>query len=105
MKRLIYIIPAVIMAYSCSFYDDSWIQDEFDQQKDAVTKLETRCRQINENIVSLEEVLTLIQDKNLVTCVSAMKENDQVCGYEIFFQNGKSYGSSAAPSRAGGRPL
>lgn len=91
MKRLIYIIPAVIMAYSCSFYDDSWIQDEFDKQKDAVTKLEARCRQVNENIVSLEEVLTLIQDKNLVTCVSAMKESDQVCGYEIFFQNGKSY--------------
>ncbi|MBO5815708.1 MAG: hypothetical protein J6R30_06305 [Bacteroidales bacterium] len=91
MKRLIYIIPAVIMAYSCSFYDDSWIQDEFQKQNDAVAKLEARCRQINENIVSLEEVLTLLQDRNLVTSISAIKENGEVCGYELFFQNGKSY--------------
>lgn len=91
MKRFIYIIPAVIMAYSCSYYDDSWIQDEFQKQKDAVTKLEAHCRQINENIASLEEVLTLLQNKNLVTSISSMNENGEVCGYEIFFQNGNSY--------------
>ena len=90
MKRLIYIIPFVIMAYSCS-YDDSWVQEEFQKQRDAVTNLEARCRQANENIISLEKVLTSIQEKNLVTSVSALGGNGELSGYEIFFQNGQSY--------------
>ena len=90
MKRLIYIIPVVIMAYSCS-YDDSWVQKEFQKQRDAVTNLEARCRQANENIISLEKVLTSIQEKNLVTSVSALGGNGELSGYEIFFQNGQSY--------------
>ena len=90
MKRLLYIIPAFILAYSCS-YDDSWVQDEFQKQKAAVEKLEARCRQMNENIISLEEVLTSLQGNNLVTSVSALSENGEINGYEVFFQNGKSY--------------
>ena len=77
------------MAYSCS-YDDSWIKDELQKQKDAVTKLEARCRQINENIVSLEEIITSLQEKNIVTSISTLNENGEVIGYEVFFLNGKS---------------
>ena len=46
---------------------------------------------MNENIISLEEVLTSLQGNNLVTSVSALSENGEINGYEVFFQNGKSY--------------
>lgn len=105
MKKLLYLIPAVIMAYSCSGYDDSWIREEFDRQNDAVSELEARCRRMNENIVSLEQALDALQGKNLISSISAIEQNGETIGYEITFQNGKtirlSYGTDGRDGEDG----
>ena len=86
MKRLLYVVLAAVLVYSCSTYDDTWIHETLQKHKDAVSRLESDCQLINENISSIEAILTSIQNKDIIKSVSAIEENGYVIGYELNFQ-------------------
>ena len=86
MKKLLYILIAAALVFSCNIYDDTWIQEELERQKDAVSKLESDCQSWNDNLTALEQILTSLQDNDYIKSVSTIEKNGKVTGYQLTFQ-------------------
>ncbi len=87
MKKLFtYLLSAmVIFAVGCEGFDDSLLWEEINSLKDRVTALEQLCRQMNTNISSLQTIVDALQNKDYVTNISPITEDDKVIGYSITF--------------------
>ena len=85
MKRILYSIVTCILICSCSSYDDTWIRQELDSQKEAVSDLESFCRRFNSNINSLKEILASLQENDYLKSVNPIMENGIIEGYELVF--------------------
>lgn len=86
MKRYLYVLLGIIMAFSCSRYDDAWIREELEKQKEAVSELEDLCLRINDNISAIEEIVTTLEEKDFIKSFSPITENGKTVGYELIFQ-------------------
>lgn len=86
MKRLTYLVIAIILTYSCSGYDDAWIRDELQRQNEALDAIEAMCERINNNISALETALTCLEMNDFIKSVNTIEENGLVTGYELVFQ-------------------
>ena len=83
MKKILSLLSVIFLTFGC--YDDSDIRSELRDHEERLAKLETLCKQMNTNISALQAVVTALQDKDYVTNVSPINEDDKVVGYTITF--------------------
>lgn len=89
MKKKLLLLPVIALGVclaACNGYDDSKLWEEVNSLDSRVTSLETRCNQMNQNILALQGLITALQQKDAVTSVSALTDNS---GYLITFSSGK----------------
>ena len=79
MKKILSLLSVIFLTFGC--YDDSDIRSELRDHEERLAKLETLCKQMNTNISALQAVVTALQDKDYVTNVSPINEDDKVVGY------------------------
>ena len=88
MKRLYLIVVAAVMmaATACvSEFDDTKIWNEFDSVYDRIEKLEEMCRDMNNDISSLELIVNALQNNDYITSVTPINQGNKVIGYSITF--------------------
>ena len=72
MRKLfiLFATAAMMFASSCRKYDDTPLQDRVGNLENRVAKLEELCQQMNANILSLQTLVTALQNNDYVTDVS-----------------------------------
>ena len=88
MKRFYLIVVAAVMmaATACvSEFDDTKIWNEFDSVYDRIEKLEEMCRDMNNDISSLELIVNALQNNDYITSVTPINQGNKVIGYSITF--------------------
>ena len=86
MKRILYLLFAVSILWSCnSDYDDSALTGRVDDLENRVAKLEELCKQMNTNISSLQTLVNALQNKDCITSVVPITKDGEIIGYTIFF--------------------
>ena len=86
MKRIyIFAAMALLLAPSCSKYDDSTLTGRVDDLENRVDQLEQLCRQMNTNISSLQTLVTTVQGYDYVTDVTPIMQDSKEIGYTISF--------------------
>lgn len=90
MQKLLVFFSAILLFAACSKYDDVWIKDEIASIEKRLAELEEKCKQINADIVALQNLVNAIQQNDFVADVKEIKENGKVIGYEICFSKSKS---------------
>ena len=87
MNRLKYILFAVaLLLCGCEGYDDSALRSDIDNLKDRVSSLESLCSKMNENISSLQQIVSALQTKDYVVSVTDLPDG---AGYTVTFTSGK----------------
>lgn len=78
------IILAVIsiLLIACSKYDDSAIQNELQEIKDRVLKVEQLCKTLNSELSALTIIVNTVNDRDYITNVSELSDKS---GYTITF--------------------
>ena len=93
MKKFLFIAAIVMAALfsSCSKeYDDTGLRNELTQLSERVSALEKLCGKLNENIESLQTIVTALQNNDYVKSITPIVENGVEVGYEIeFTKSGK----------------
>jgi lysophospholipase L1-like esterase len=86
MKKLFTILSFVLlMAISCTRFDDSAIWEELLNHKERIEKLEAECNRLNANINSLQTILEALQTNDYVTDIVKIMEDSVEIGYSITF--------------------
>lgn len=86
MKRILYLLFAVSILWSCnSDYDDSALTGRVDDLENRVAKLEELCKQMNTNISSLQTLVDALQNKDYITSVVPITKDGKTIGYTISF--------------------
>lgn len=83
MKKILCLLSSLLVLVSC--FDDSKIWDELNEHESRLTELERACQELNENIVSLQAIVTAIAESDCVTGVTPILEGETEVGYEITF--------------------
>lgn len=76
-----------LMAVSC--YDDSALWDTVNDHEQRIVDLETKCKELNANIQSLQTLVDASKTGDAVTSVTPLKEGDAEIGYTLTFASGK----------------
>lgn len=76
-----------LMAVSC--YDDSALWDTVNDHEQRIVDLETKCKELNANIQSLQTLVDASKTGDAVTSVTPLKEGDVEIGYTLTFASGK----------------
>lgn len=84
------LIPVLLLAACTQPYDDTAIQAELRQHEARISQLEDLCRLMNSNINSLQKLVEAINERDYVTGVSPIKQNEVEIGCEIRFASGSS---------------
>ena len=89
MKKLFTILSFVLLlAISCTRFDDSAIWEELLNHKERIERLEAECNRLNTNINSLQTILEALQTNDYVTDVTKIMEDGVEVGYSITFAKG-----------------
>ena len=89
MKKLFTILSFVLLlAISCTRFDDSAIWEELLNHKERIEKLEAECNRLNTNINSLQTILEALQTNDYVTDIVKIMEDGVEVGYSINFAKG-----------------
>ena len=75
----------LLSAISCQKFDDSLIWDKLNDHETRISELEKLCKKMNEEVVSLQTIVTALQNNDYVTGVQTIKEGESVIGYTISF--------------------
>lgn len=81
MKKLFFAVVSVLMAFSCSQYDDTNLTDRVENLENRVAALEKLQTQMDE----LQTLVKAIQNKDYVTGVTPIMEGGVQVGYAIMF--------------------
>lgn len=88
MKRiLLLILTATIVAISCNKFDDSAIWDKLREHERRIVQLEELCKQINEEISTLKNIVTALETCDYIVNAYPLASGD---GYTLVFKSGKS---------------
>ena len=88
MKRiLLLILTATIVAISCNKFDDSAIWDKLREHERRIVQLEELCKQINEEISTLQNIVTALETCDYIVNAYPLASGD---GYTLVFKSGKS---------------
>ena len=86
MKKLFTILSFVLLlAISCTRFDDSAIWEELLNHKERIERLEAECNRLNTNINSLQTILEALQTNDYVTDIVKIMEDGVEVGYSITF--------------------
>lgn len=86
MRRFLLFFCILLLCWSCAKFDDSELQDRMDHLEDRINQLEQLCQHINEDIVSLEAILSALQSQDYITGIDTITGNDgSITGYVIRF--------------------
>ena len=86
MNKYLFLLVAVTLSLvSCREYDDSELIGRVDNLEERVSRLETLCNQMNTNIISLQTIVTALQQNDYITFVTPITEGDATIGYTITF--------------------
>lgn len=87
MKKLFFCLSVIgVLLVSCSNdYDDSAIWEQMTELEKRIAKLEELCNKTNTNLLSLQAIVTSLQDNDYITDVSPLIENGKIVGYTIKF--------------------
>ena len=81
---------AIVLATSCSMFDDSEIWDHIRDLESRVSRLEELCKEMNTNLTSLEALVKVLESQDLITHVTPVTKDGKVIGYTISFSNSES---------------
>lgn len=84
MKKLIYIITALLCINACSMFEN-----EITELRNDYASLMEQVEQMNNQLNELQALMQAIQSKSLVERVTAIKENGVEIGYVIEFSNSR----------------
>lgn len=87
MKKLFICLSVIgLLLVSCSNdYDDSALWDQMTKLEERIAKLEELCNKTNTNLLSLQTIVTSLQNNDYITDVSPLLENGKIVGYTIKF--------------------
>lgn len=86
MKRYLYILVGVLLAWSCT--DLSEYEDDIEDVKDQIEQVRKECDKINERMESMQSLAAQVQARESITGISEILDDDgNVTGYVITFKN------------------
>ncbi len=87
MKKLLFLSLCLPLLWcgGCNDYDDQPIRDRIDDIEDRLDYLETLCRQMNSDIITLQELVQALQNQDTVQAVVPIVRDGQTVGYTITF--------------------
>ena len=84
MKRIISILfTTLLLLVSCNDFDG--LVERVDTLEDKVAKLETLCNNMNTNISSLQTIVSVLQENDVITGIVPIEKDGKVIGYTITF--------------------
>ena len=87
MKKLLFVSIVLMMTMSCNKFDDSLIWEKINEHGNRIAYLEEVCKNMNNEIINLQALVSAIEANDCVTNVSSLVTGD---GYTITFKSGKS---------------
>lgn len=88
MKKRILLLTLLLCGLFGCKYDDGPILDKVNDLEGRVSRLEVACGKLNQDLVALQKVVTLLQDNDYVTSVTPLMEQGQQVGYTLTFAKG-----------------
>ena len=88
-KLFILLMMPVVLAVSCSKFDDTQIWDKLNDHEKRISALEELCRKMNTNIDALQTIVDALQKNDCITAVAPVTEGGAEVGYTISFSSGK----------------
>lgn len=82
---LLLIIASAVFS-GCDKYDDSSIKSDINDLKQRVAALEQQCKMMNENITSIQSILSAVQKHDGIVSVTDLPDG---VGYSVLFSSGK----------------
>lgn len=79
----------MLLAVSCSKFDDTQIWDKLNDHEKRISALEELCRKMNTNIDALQTIVEALQKNDYITVVAPITEGGVEVGYTISFSSGK----------------
>ena len=111
MKKLFtscIIILTSLLVVSCSKFDATDIWNKLNDHEKRILFLESYCKQLNTNVVSLQNIVSALQENDYITSVVSIMEEGEEIGYSLnFSKSGKvtiyhgSDGKDGAPGQDG----
>ena len=86
MKRIFLWIIASLTVF-CATGCSADLQEKLDDLKARTARLEEQCLQFNDNLIALSGIIRAIENYDLVTDVTDIKENGKKVGYTIHFKH------------------
>ena len=88
MKNRILLLTLLLCGLFGCKYDDGPILDKVNGLEGRVSRLDAACGKLNQDLVALQKVVTLLQDNDYVTSVTPLMEQGQQVGYTLTFAKG-----------------
>ena len=88
MKKRILLLALLLCSLLGCKYDDGPILDKVNDLEGRVSRLEVACGKLNQDLVALQKVVTLLQSNDYVTSVTPLMEQGQQVGYTLTFAKG-----------------
>ena len=88
MKKLMIFATAVAMLFAAGCateYDDTPLWNEIDSINDRIDDLEDLCRELNNDIESVQKLVDSLENNDYVTAVTPIVKNGETIGYTISF--------------------
>ena len=85
-KYLILIFTVLATLVGCGQYDDSELKSDINDLKSRMAALEKQCKNLNENLTSLQAIVDAIQKQDGIVSVTDLPEGK---GYSVLFTSGK----------------
>lgn len=85
-KHILWIFVISTILLGCDKYDDSALKSDIDDLKSRVAALEQRCKNMNENLSSLQAIVDAIQKQDGIVSVVDLQDGQ---GYSVKFVSGK----------------
>ena len=83
MKKIKFFMLAVVVVLFTACHDKLW--DAIDDLDARVARLEELCKEMNTNITSLQTIVSVIQQNDVITGITPIEKGGKVVGYTISF--------------------
>ena len=85
-KGILLVFTMLATLIGCGQYDDSELKSDINDLKSRMAALEKQCKNMNENLTSLQAIVDAIQKQDGIVSVTELPEGK---GYSVLFTSGK----------------